>query len=74
MLDSGNPLPNLPPNGSVKSLRTHGKIPTLFPSEADIYLASVDGTPNPSTPVERRAWACWQCLEPTGYPGTRARK
>ena len=44
MFDSGSPLLTRPPNGPVKSAITSGRVPTLLPMEADIRLASVDGT------------------------------
>ena len=57
MLVSGSPVLTRSPNGPVRSARTSGRIPTLLPMEADIRLATVNGSPNPPAPVERRAWA-----------------
>ena len=58
MLVSGSPVLTRFPNGSVRSARTSGRVPTLLPTEADIRLAIVDSSSNLPTPVERRAWAC----------------
>ena len=59
VFDSRSPLLTRSPNGPVRSVITSGRVPTRLPMEADIRLASVDGSPNPPDPVERRAWTCW---------------
>ena len=59
MFDSGSPLLTRSPYGPVRSATTFGSVLTLLPTEADIRLASVDGSPNLPSPVERRVWACW---------------
>ena len=58
VFDSVSPLLVQSPNGPMRSARIYGRISTLLPMEADIRLTSVDGSPNPLAPVERRAWAC----------------
>ena len=52
MLDSGSLLLTRSPNGPMRSAGISGRVPTLLPMEANIHLASVDGTPNPPALVE----------------------
>lgn len=59
MLNSGRTLQILSLDGSVKSATAAGNIPPAPPIEANIGLASVDGSRNPLTPAGNGAWACW---------------
>ena len=60
--------------GPARSTRTSGRIPTLFPMEADIHLASVDGSSNPPSPWKGVLGLAGEGLESADYPGTPPRK
>ena len=74
-VDSGSRLLTRSPNGPVSSAGTSGRTPTLLPIEADVRLASVDGSPNPPAPIESRAFGlAGEAAMLSEYPGTPPEK
>lgn len=51
-------LPGLLELVPVRCARFSGRFLTLLQMETDTRLASVHGSPNPTAPIESRAWAC----------------
>ena len=74
MFDSGGPLLTRSPTGPVRSAIIYGSVPTLLQMDADIRLASVGGSSNSPTPVERRASLAGEGSKSGDSPGTSPEK